>query len=82
VNCTYLGETLGVMVLFRDHKTPFSDEDVAALKTVSPLFSLALARAVKGMELAEGGGTGAMDEDEGRREDPADWWKDGEEPPF
>src|SRR3954470_20107578 len=47
INCTYLGESLAVMSLFRDAKTPFSNDDVAAIKTISPLFALSLARAVK-----------------------------------
>ena len=54
INCTYLGETLAVIVLFRDGKTPFTDEDVAALKTTSPMFALALARMVKGIDGPDG----------------------------
>jgi hypothetical protein len=94
VNCTYLGDTLGVIVLFRDAKTPFGDDDVAAVKTVSPLFASMLTRAVKSADggPAEEPETGPDDRGEGdsklkpreRKEkiDPADWWKRGEAPPF
>ena len=95
LNCTYLGESLAVILLFRDNKTPFSEDDVIALKTISPLFALALAKSVRGHEGDE------RDEREERdpehrdepqapeqpksnkkKPDPADWWKRGEEPPF
>jgi GAF domain-containing protein len=47
LNCTYLGETLAVLVLFRDQKCPFSADDVALLKAISPLFATALAAMVR-----------------------------------
>jgi len=47
VNCTYLAESLAVVVLFRDAKTPFKDEDAATLKAICPLFGLALAGIVR-----------------------------------
>lgn len=53
IHCTYLGETLGAILLFRDEKTPFSDEDVNALKMITPLFALSLAKAVRGIEVSE-----------------------------
>jgi hypothetical protein len=39
--------------LFRDQKTAFSDEDVNALKMITPLFALSLAKAVRGIEVSE-----------------------------
>ena len=93
VNCTYLGETLAVILLFRDARSPFSDDDMTALQTMSPLFSVSLAKCVRGdvagEDLGEDGPGGApeADEDEGkkrkrRRGSRDDWWKRGEPPPF
>ncbi len=47
VNCTYLGETLAVVVVFRDAKKGFVDADISTLKTVSPLFAISLAGVVR-----------------------------------
>jgi len=87
INCTYLGESLAVMALFRDHNTPFSTDDVAALKTMSPLFALSLARAVRGSEGEsdephEGTPPPPSNDNKPKKKDPADWWKNGEAPPF
>jgi FixJ family two-component response regulator len=91
VNCSYLAESLAVVVMFRDAKSGFSDEDAATLKAVCPLFATALAGIVRGND------SPAEEEDEGgslldennqdkpqkrKKEDAADWWKRGEEPPF
>lgn len=77
INCQYLGDALGAMVMFRDVRTPFSEDDVAALKTITPLFSLALTRAAHS-------GLGGLDEEDQPpdKRDEADWWKSGQEPPF
>ena len=87
INCTYLGESLAVMALFRDHNTPFSTDDVAALKTMSPLFALSLARAVRGGDVEneephDGNPPPSTDNTKPKKKDPADWWKNGEAPPF
>lgn len=92
LNCTYLGESLAVILLFRDNKTPFSEDDVIALKTISPLFALALAKSVRGHEGDEREERDPEHRDEPqapeqpksnkKKPDPADWWKRGEEPPF
>lgn len=85
-NCTYLGESLAVVVLFRDAKEPFTDEDEEMLKQISPLFALALAETVRNAH-------GQCDEDNpfhdgdtdaprDSKPDSADWWKRGEDPPF
>jgi FixJ family two-component response regulator len=39
VNSTYLGESLGVITMFRDGKTPFTAEDAATLRTIAPIFA-------------------------------------------
>ncbi|MCY2952329.1 MAG: response regulator [Planctomycetota bacterium] len=83
VNCTYLGESLGVLLLFRDQKTPFKDEDVNAVKMMSPLFASSLAVAVRRMEGEEAEDSSTPDEPKQKRKpDPADWWKNGDHPPF
>lgn len=96
VNCTYLGESLAVFAMFRDDKSPFTDEDVAMLRAISPIFAVTLAGIVRktqggdALEGSEGGEDGGplMDEDRDNREkgkgktDSADWWKRGEPPPF
>ena len=48
VNCTYLGESLAAVVFFRDAKAPFTDDDEALLKHVSPIFAVSLANVVRG----------------------------------
>jgi len=90
VNCTYLGEPLAAFILFRDHKAPFTDKDLAMLKAVSPIFSVALAATVRQSEKADLDENPFYDGDENNGErdekrDPrseADWWKRGEPPPF
>src|SRR5687768_1207624 len=52
--CTYLGESLASVILFRDASAPFTDEDAAALKAISPIFATALASCVRGSEAGEG----------------------------
>ena len=83
-NCTYLGESLAVLTLFRDDKAPFTDDDVAMLKSINSVFATALAAIVRGDEPPEDGG-GLLEEDDdrkGKSSDASDWWKRGEEPPF
>src|SRR5207237_1863276 len=53
VNCTYLGESLAAMVLFRDDKSPFTEDDAAILKSISPIFATLLASIVKGADDSE-----------------------------
>ena len=83
-NCTYLGETLAVVVLFRDATKGFLPPDAALLKSITPLFALSLAAVVREsqpMDTESGGGLAEHD-DEDRRHDRDDWWKKGEAPPF
>ena len=91
VNCTYLGEVLATIVLFRDASVPFSEEDAAALKLISPIFATSLASNVKGAEAEDEEDHGTMLEDEDdqarekrkkKKDTDADWWKRGEDPPF
>ena len=96
-NCTYLGEALAAVVLYRDGKTPFSDDDAAALKAISPIFATALASVVRGSDgedddnndgpnNGDGGNPFYQEPPKGgepkKKPDPADWWKRGEAPPF
>src|SRR5206468_8078124 len=56
VNCAYLGESLAVLVLFRDDKSPFTDDDITMLRAISPVFATALAGIVRGTDSSEEGG--------------------------
>src|SRR5215212_9292804 len=72
----YLAEQ-EVLAMFRDHHTPFSNDDVAALKTMSPLFALSLARAVKmnesdGDEPPQDGNPPPTNDNKPKKKDPAD----------
>ena len=85
--CTYLGEALAVVVMFRDDKSPFTDEDAAMLKAMSPLFATCLAGMVRRSEDSDdsdpwSGGGGGLADDEDKGKNDADWWKRGEAPPF
>lgn len=94
-NCTYLGESLAVLAMFRDEKSPFTDDDVAMLRAIAPVFATALAAVVRKHEDYESTGDAgpaephneAPPEDDKRRRKEkerhdADWWKRGEPPPF
>ncbi len=65
--CTYLGESLASVILFRDAASPFTDEDAAALKAISPLFATALASCVRA---SEGSGEDADAETNGDADNP------------
>ena len=95
VNCSYLAESLAVVVMFRDAKAGFTPEDAATLKTICPLFAVALAGIVRGNEDEEEDNSedgSLLDEnnqdkdqnksDKKKKKDDADWWKRGEAPPF
>jgi FixJ family two-component response regulator len=85
VNCTYLGESLAVVTLFRDGRDPFTEEHAGLLKQISPVFACALAEVVKTEQAADLDG---YSQDDGfptpghESADAADWWKRGEAPPF
>jgi len=88
VNCTYLGESLASVIMFRDQASAFSDDDISALKNVAPIFAVALAGIVRGTQqqggAEEGYDTGGYPEEDrpGKKPDPADWWKRGEDSPY
>jgi DNA-binding response OmpR family regulator len=90
-NCTYLGESLSTVVLFRDGASPFTNEDAETFKAIAPIFAIALASQVRSPITedpdANPSATNEPGEDsEGKpnRDDrsDADWWKRGEAPPF
>lgn len=89
VNCTYLGESLATIVLFRDSAKAFTDEDAAMLKIIAPIFATSLAGMVHGgsedhepPESPFYSGDSDVAPPRPRKNDPADWWKRGESPPF
>jgi FixJ family two-component response regulator len=77
VNCTYLGESLAALVFFRDAKTPFTADDEALLKQVSPIFAVSLANIVRGAE-GEGDGENPFFDGQGEKGEKGD--KDKKDP--
>jgi hypothetical protein len=63
VTCTYLGEALASIVLFRDGKTPFTDDDAQALKIISPVFATSLAAMVHDEDDADDADGFMLDDD-------------------
>ncbi|HEX4054500.1 MAG TPA: response regulator [Tepidisphaeraceae bacterium] len=95
IHCTYLGESLASIVLFREGDKPFCPEDVMTLRAIGPVFAIALATMVRGagdeqeMDEPEDEDDGSvMDEPDDsspgrrRKKDDSEWWKRGEPPPF
>ncbi|MDQ3625465.1 MAG: response regulator, partial [Verrucomicrobiota bacterium] len=97
-NCSYLGESLAAVILFRDAASPFTNEDAAALKAISSIFATALAATVR-RDDDDDESEAASDETDSpffdntidespakkpkpKKKDDADWWKRGEAPPF
>jgi FixJ family two-component response regulator len=94
IHCTYLGESLAGIVLFRDGNKPFSSDDAATLRAIAPVFAITLATLVR----SDGDNEGDFDEEESsdgplldgpddssprrKKKDDSDWWKRGEPPPF
>jgi FixJ family two-component response regulator len=94
IHCTYLGESLAGIVLFRDGSKPFTAEDASTLRAIAPVFAVTLATLVRseveddldrdGPD-ADGSLLDESDEDSPprrKKKDEADWWKRGEPPPF
>ncbi len=46
-HCTYLGESLAEIILFREGAKPFTDDDVATMRSISPVFGWILATMVR-----------------------------------
>ena len=96
IHCTYLGESLASIVLFREGSKPFSEEDAATLRAIAPVFAITLATMVRGDGGDEYCDDESDDENSGgplmdgpddpsqrrKKKDSADWWKRGEPPPF
>jgi CheY-like chemotaxis protein len=64
-NCTYLGDSLAAIVFFRDARSAFTEEDAELLKTIAPIFAVALATVVRGADDEEGGSDGGSADDDG-----------------
>lgn len=91
VNCTYLGESLASIVFFRDEANGFKEEDAELLRQIGPIFAIELASVVREEEgdetpfcqdTAEPEEKGNAPKKRPPKKDPADWWKNGEPPPF
>lgn len=46
-HCTYLGESLAQVILFRDESIPFKEEDIATIRAIGPIFAVTLATMVR-----------------------------------
>jgi response regulator of citrate/malate metabolism len=46
-HCTYLGESLAQIILFRDGNKPFTGADITTLRTIGPIFAVTLATMVR-----------------------------------
>lgn len=68
-NCTYLGESLACVVLFRDGASPFTMEDAETFRAIAPILAIALAGQVRGPDTAGEGESG-----------PEGGYRDGSEP--
>jgi DNA-binding response OmpR family regulator len=95
IHCTYLGESLAEIVLFRDGGKPFTADDASTLRAIAPIFAITLATLVRtdfdALESEEGSDSpdeGSLLDEPGdapprrKKKDDADWWKRGEPPPF
>jgi FixJ family two-component response regulator len=80
-HCTYLGESLAQIILFRDGDKPFSGADIATLRTIGPIFAVTLATMVRqgpneedeegnDNPFYDGGGSIAEDDDGGQPKKP------------
>lgn len=66
VDCTYLAESLGTLIVFRANDKPFSGDELALLKASGPVFATALTNLVRSGE-ASADKKKPLDEDE--------WWR-------
>jgi hypothetical protein len=87
-HCTYLGESLAQIVMFREGNKPFTAADITTLRTIGPVFAVTLATMVRQGPTDEGsdeendnpfhdGGAIMDDEDEGHPRKPRRPRKDG-----
>lgn len=74
VDCEYLAESLGMIVLFRPDEAPFTDEQETLLKGAAAVFAEALTTLVHREE--------AEDAAEGDADDDEEWWQRGDAAPY
>jgi DNA-binding response OmpR family regulator len=95
IHCTYLGESLAEIILFRDGGKPFTADDASTLRAIAPIFAITLATMVRTdfdeleSEESDSSDEGSLLDEPGgdtpprrKKKDDADWWKRGEPPPF
>ncbi len=66
VDCNYLAESLGTLIVFRKSARPFSAEDLGLLKAAGPVFATALTNLVR---------AGESPEQKQQDSDDEDWWR-------
>jgi DNA-binding response OmpR family regulator len=72
-HCTYLGESLAQIILFRDGSKPFTEDDLATLRAIGPAFAVTLATMVRN----DVDGQENQDGDESQGADGANPFNDG-----
>ena len=71
IHCTYLGESLAEIILFRDGSKPFTADDAATLRAIAPVFAITLATLVR-HDIDEIEGEESADDDGSLMDEPGD----------
>jgi hypothetical protein len=79
VDCTYLAESLGTLVVFRDEKPGFSGDAISLVNAAARVFAIVLTGLVREQDSQSTEATGGGDEDVGESDE---WWRTGEGAPF
>lgn len=66
VDCTYLAESLGTLIVFRANDKPFSGDQFALLKAAGPVFATALTNLVR---------SGEASPEKKKPRDEDEWWR-------
>lgn len=77
VDCTYLAESLGTLVVFRDDRKGFSGDAISLLNAAGRVFAVVLTALVRDQETESGEGS-----DEAGTGEADEWWRTGDDAPF
>lgn len=79
VDCTYLAESLGTLVVFRDDRKGFDGDAISLVSAAARVFALVLTNLVREQDSESAGAADHADEDAGASDE---WWRTGEDAPF
>ncbi|MFT3785786.1 MAG: response regulator [Tepidisphaeraceae bacterium] len=84
VNCTYLGESLGTIIMFRDGKSPFTADNAATLRSIASVFAHGLTTLARKADIGDEdqGDDYLVDENSDPAEDPKDEYGDADNNPW